>query len=185
MEYLASAAPPPPPPPPQVGHTSPSDASHEYPTSHLSHGRNNSETSHTTGQSHIALLGPSGSGNGGGAATFPSYDPLNDTSIVPGGTAPASASDHPTGSFNRRTSGTPSTYSSQQRRKSSIAGAAAAGVGVERSGSVRRKPVPAVEALEDGGPSSVTVTAAAAAAGGGNDKQKSFVLDVEPRSLER
>lgn len=143
MEYLASAP----------AQSPPSDTSHEY-----YHDRNFSESSHTTGQSHIGLLG--------GPIVFPSSESPSDA---------RRASNLPK-SADRRVSGTPSLC--QQRRKSSIAGG-----GVERSGSVRRKPVPAVEAFEDVG-SSPAMSGAEAEAGRGIVKQKSFVLDVE-RPLER
>lgn len=143
MEYLASAP----------AQSPPSDASHEY-----HHDRNLSESSHTTGQSHIGLLG--------GPIAFPSSESPSHA---------RRASNEP-GSAGRRVSGTPSMY--QQRRKSSIAGG-----GVERSGSVRRKPVPAVEAFEDVG-SSPAMSGGEAETSREIVKQKSFVLDVE-RPLER
>jgi hypothetical protein len=151
-----------------MDHGPASDHSHSNATQH---DRNPSDTSYTTSQSHLGLLAQ--------PIAFPTSETSTDrrTSVGPG---PRESHQ----SMGRRSSGTPSTYN--QRRKSSTAG------GVERSGSVRRKPVPMVEAFEDGADSRDALVSAAGgspevdAAGQrqGMVKQKSFVLDVD-RPLER
>lgn len=167
MEILASAT------EPTYPFYSPSTDDHA--TSSQSHGRNPSESSYTTGNSHSGLIYAQATRP---PVAFPtSAEDSRRTSVY----------DDPTGGNVYRR---PSTTASQ-RRKSSIAGG-----GVERSGSVRRKPVP-VEAYDElVSPSEVIQEATnewgaripddavGGTAGKGLVKQKSFVLEVD-RPLER